>query len=61
MHNEWKTPELYPPSDPLQKRLGWAVTTEPPWYNAAVLEWMAESAGAFWTSDTIGKGSTLLS
>ena len=37
-----RPPELYPPSDPLQKRLGWAVTTEPPWYNAAVLEWMAE-------------------
>ena len=37
-----RPPELYPPSDPLQKRLGWAVTTEPPWYNTAVLEWMAE-------------------
>ena len=33
-----RPPELYPPSDPLQKR----VTTEPSWYNAAVLELMAE-------------------
>ena len=37
-----RAPELYPPSDPLQRRLGWAMTTEPPWYNATVMEWMAE-------------------
>ena len=37
-----RPPELYPPTDPLQRRLGRAMTTESPWYNAAVLEWMAE-------------------
>ena len=47
-HMCWKCPrsgrpsELYPPSDPLQRRLGWAMTTKPPWYNTAVMEWMAE-------------------
>ena len=34
-----RPPELYPPCDPLQRRLGWAMTTKPPWYNIAIVEW----------------------
>ncbi|CAE8584053.1 unnamed protein product [Polarella glacialis] len=38
----WKPPELAPPTDLLQRRLGWASTARAHSYNFAVLDWMAE-------------------
>ncbi|CAE8639293.1 unnamed protein product [Polarella glacialis] len=37
-----KPPELAPPTDLLQRRLGWASTARTRAYNFAVLDWMAE-------------------
>ncbi|CAE8597595.1 unnamed protein product [Polarella glacialis] len=37
-----KPPELAPPTDLLQRRLGWASTARAHSYNFAVLDWMAE-------------------